>query len=87
LYFFRAPIDLQLLEEYPDVRIKTAKKLEWVGNEQLSILRLLMQVFSYYVPITFSLFCADNSLHTLFIFVLVHIRHILMNASDLNWTW
>ncbi|KAE9544191.1 hypothetical protein AGLY_001370 [Aphis glycines] len=39
---WRAPLDTELLEEFPDIRNKVAKKLEWLGNDQLSILRLLI---------------------------------------------
>lgn len=39
---FRATLDTDFLEEFPDIRTKVVKKLEWVGNDQLSILRSLM---------------------------------------------
>ncbi|KAL4092377.1 hypothetical protein QTP88_026892 [Uroleucon formosanum] len=39
---WRAPLDTHFLEEFPDIRIKVAKKLEWLGNDQLSVLRLLI---------------------------------------------
>jgi len=38
---FRSPLDADILEEFPDVRAKVAKKLEWVGNEQVAFLRLI----------------------------------------------
>ncbi|XP_025416050.1 uncharacterized protein LOC112687520 [Sipha flava] len=38
---WRAALDLDFLEEFPDIRTRVAKKLEYVGNEQLSILRSL----------------------------------------------
>ncbi|NP_001233122.1 uncharacterized protein LOC100160766 [Acyrthosiphon pisum] len=39
---WRAPLDTEFLEEFPDIRTKVAKKLEWLGNDQLSVLRLLI---------------------------------------------
>jgi len=35
-------LDTEILEEFPDIRNKVAKKLERHGNDQLSALRLLM---------------------------------------------
>jgi len=35
-------LDSDFLEEFPDIRNKVAKKLEGLGNDQLSVLRLLM---------------------------------------------
>ncbi|XP_025197191.1 uncharacterized protein LOC112595979 isoform X1 [Melanaphis sacchari] len=44
---WRAPLDTDFLEEFPDIRNKVAKKLEWLGNDQLTVLRLLIgRVFS-----------------------------------------
>uniref|UniRef100_A0A2S2NEL0 Uncharacterized protein n=1 Tax=Schizaphis graminum TaxID=13262 RepID=A0A2S2NEL0_SCHGA len=39
---WRAPLDSDFLEEFPDIRNKVAKKLEGLGNDQLSVLRLLI---------------------------------------------
>ncbi|XP_025197192.1 uncharacterized protein LOC112595979 isoform X2 [Melanaphis sacchari] len=39
---WRAPLDTDFLEEFPDIRNKVAKKLEWLGNDQLTVLRLLI---------------------------------------------
>ncbi|XP_050532232.1 uncharacterized protein LOC126900508 [Daktulosphaira vitifoliae] len=42
---WKAPLDIDLLNEFPDIRMKVAKKLEWLGNEQLGILQLFLNRF------------------------------------------
>lgn len=44
-HYSRVPLDTDLLEKFPDIKAKVAKKLEWLGNEQLSVLRTLMSVY------------------------------------------
>ncbi|CAI6363711.1 unnamed protein product [Macrosiphum euphorbiae] len=39
---WRAPLDTDFLEEFPDIRTKVVMKLEKFGNDQLSVLRLLI---------------------------------------------
>lgn len=40
--FFRVPLDTDLLEEFPDIKMKLVKKLECIAKEKFTILRSLV---------------------------------------------